>query len=58
MKFQKHQHDDDNAVLARCYANKLKYNCSYLKEVEDRIDAVCELAHGDEQIPWWIIYLD
>ena len=54
-KFQKKTNETS---LVRCYKNKLELGCSYIKEIEDQISKVCEVAHVDEHLPDWLKYLD
>ena len=42
----------------RCYKNKVEFGCGYIPEMEAKISQVCEVAHRDEQVPWWVAILD
>jgi hypothetical protein len=48
----------DNACVRRCYSNRLEFGCGYVPAMEAEINRVCELAHTDEQVPWWNYLVD
>lgn len=48
----------DRFSIIKCYENKLFYNCSYSKEVEEVIKKIEDKIIESENIPWWIDLID
>lgn len=46
-------------IIFKCYKNKLELGCGYQESIENKIQEICKIAHGDEYVPeWWIELLD
>ena len=45
-------------VIVKCFTNRLMYNSKYNSQIESKIDAVCKVAHADENIVKWKSWLD
>ncbi len=50
----------DRLPIIKCYENKLFYNCSYSKEVEEIIKNIEDkiIKFEKTKIPWWLDLID
>ena len=48
----------DRLSIIKCYENKIFYNCSYPKEVEEIIKNIEKKIIDSEKIPWWLDLID
>ena len=56
---EKFKNNCSDEIIFKCYKNKLELGCGYQKEIENKIEEICNVAHKDEYVPeWWVDLLD